>query len=524
MLTTLAVLTVGVYLSSVIADGLHTQRRDRVLAESVQVRAELATTLQGLTSATDSQRQDALASFAQAVSSSDSTSRRDVAIVPVTGEGSLSVVTTDRRLTDLLTDDVTEAVATAGRDLSWRSVALGGDEDRPVPGILVGTRVTVPGGDSYDLYLVYSLEQEQATLSFVQNVMVGGGLVLLSLVVGIAVMAAHVVTSPLQKAALAAERIAAGDLASRVDASGADELARVGTSFNAMARNLQSRMSELEELSRMQQRFVADVSHELRTPLTTIRMGTGLLHARRTDLPPDLERTTELLDAQVVRFDALLADLLEISRYDAGAVRLEAREEDLDEVVTRALEDVQVLARSRGTALVPRLHVRGPVVIDARRIDRILRNLLTNAIEHGEGRPVLVETAGDDRSVAVVVQDHGRGLSPDDARHVFDRFWRADPSRARTVGGTGLGLAISAEDAHLHGGWLQAWGQVGQGAVFRLTLPREPGGVLARSPLPLRRGSDGAPLPGHDDEGEDRRGSLPRADALPDVGVEEERP
>ena len=104
--------------------------------------------------------------------------------------------------------------------------------------------------------------------------------------------------------------------------------------------------------------------------------------------------------------------------------------------------------------------------------------------------PVLIQTASDDAAVAVVVQDHGHGISPEDAEHVFDRFWRADPSRARTLGGTGLGLSISVEDARLHDGWLQAWGQEGQGAVFRLTLPRRPGAVLARSPLRLERSFD----------------------------------
>src|SRR5699024_1913876 len=131
-------------------------------------------------------------------------------------------------------------------------------------------------------------------------------------------------------------------------------------------------------------------------------------------------------------------------------------------------------------------------VVDARRIDRILRNLLTNAIEHGAGHPVLVQTASDADSVAVVVQDHGHGMSPEDAQRGFDRFWRADPSRARPIGGPGLGLSISAEDARLHEGWLQAWGQVGEGAVFRLTIPRRPGHVLVRSPLPLERSFDRA--------------------------------
>lgn len=175
----------------------------------------------------------------------------------------------------------------------------------------------------------------------------------------------------------------------------------------------------------------------------------------------------------------------------AGAAELEAHREDIDALVERALEDVRPLATARGCLL--DVHLAGDDVramVDARRIDRILRNLLTNAIEHGAGEPVLVQTAADADSVAVVVQDHGHGISPDDAQRVFDRFWRADPSRARNIGGTGLGLSISVEDARLHDGWLQAWGQEGEGAVFRLTIPRRPGAVLTRSPLHLERSFD----------------------------------
>jgi two-component system, OmpR family, sensor histidine kinase MtrB len=118
-------------------------------------------------------------------------------------------------------------------------------------------------------------------------------------------------------------------------------------------------------------------------------------------------------------------------------------------------------------------------------VERILRNILVNAVEHGEGKDVVVTTAIDSDAVAVSVRDYGVGLRPGEEQKVFDRFWRADPARARTTGGTGLGLAISLEDARLHGGWLQAWGERGKGSVFRLTLPRVAGQILVGSPLPL---------------------------------------
>ena len=499
LLASVSILTVGAYLSSVIADGLYEQRRDRVLEESQDIRDALVSDLDQLTGATGTQQQDAATAFVQEVRGQNGASRREAALVPVETTGMVWSMYSDRSLSEVVDPEFARAVAAQPDSLVWTSIALSGPTEEVEPALLVGTRVAVAGSGSYDLYLVYSLQDEQQTLAFVQRVVLGGGAVLLALVVGIAVVVAQLVTTPLKKAARAAERLAAGDLTSRVEVSGADELARVGESFNDMARSLEQKVEDLTELSRVQQRFVADVSHELRTPLTTIRMASSVLDDQRESLPEGLHRTVELLSTQVTRFELLLTELLEISRFDAGAAVLEANREDLDELVMRAVDDVRPLAAARGCLLDVRPAGHGmSAVVDARRVDRILRNLLTNAIEHGAGHPVLVQTGSDEDSVAVVVQDHGRGISPEDARRVFDRFWRADPSRARTLGGTGLGLSISVEDAHLHDGWLQAWGQLGEGAVFRLTLPRRPGGAITRSPLRLERSFDrvgGDPLP-----------------------------
>ena len=494
LLALVALLTVGAYLSSVIADGLYEQRRDRVLEDTLEVRGDLSETLSEVSGATSTQQQDAVNAFVQTAGGQGGGDRREVVLIPVETSGTLlPVASSDGSLFNEIDDELSAAVGEQPDSLSWRSIGREDAAGRTHPALLVGTRVIVPGGGSYDLYLVYSLEEEQESLAFVQRVILGGGTVLLALIVGIAIVVARMVTTPLKRAAHAAERLAAGDLTSRVEVEGGDELARVGDSFNEMARNLEQKVADLTELSHVQQRFVSDVSHELRTPLTTIRMASSVLDARSQDLPGELRRTTELLSAQVQRFEVLLADLLEISRFDAGAADLEASRQDIDALVERALEDVRPLASDRGCAL--DLHLAGDdvvAIVDARRIDRILRNLLTNAIEHGAGHPVLVQTASDADSVAVVVQDHGHGISPEAAQRVFDRFWRADPSRARTLGGTGLGLSISAEDARLHDGWLQAWGREGEGAVFRLTIPRRPGAVLSRSPLLLERPFDGS--------------------------------
>lgn len=488
LLSIVAMLAVGAYLSSVIADGLYEQRRDRVLEETVEVRDELNETMGRLAGSTSTQMQDAAFAFVQSVGGQGGTVRREAALVPVETSGAVAAAASDRTVFDVIDAEFEAEVAAQPESLVWKSVARSSPTEQDHPALLVGTRVVVPGAGTYDLFLVYSLQEEQQTLAFVQRVILGGGAVLLALIVGIAIVVARLVTTPLRRAALAAERMAGGDLSSRVEVSGADELARVGDSFNDMARKLEQKVEDLTELSRLQQRFVSDVSHELRTPLTTIRMASSVLDGARDDIPAGLRRTVELLSTQVSRFQTLLADLLEVSRFDAGAAVLDAHREDLDELVKRAVDDVRPLATAQGCALDLRLAGADmEAVVDARRIDRILRNLLTNAIEHGAGAPVIIQTGAHQDALAVVVQDHGPGLSPEDAEHVFDRFWRADPSRARTIGGTGLGLAISVEDAHLHDGWLQAWGQEGQGAVFRLTLPRRPGGAISRSPLRLER-------------------------------------
>jgi two-component system sensor histidine kinase MtrB len=236
----------------------------------------------------------------------------------------------------------------------------------------------------------------------------------------------------------------------------------------------------------VQRQFVSDVSHELRTPLTTIRIAADLLHEHRDQFDPAVGRAAELLQNQLERFESLLADLLEISRYDAGAATLDAESVDVRDLVLRAVGDTEGLAERKGSRLVQQLPGEPCMAeVDRRRVERILRNLLVNAVEHGEGHDVVITMAADRDAIALAVRDHGVGLKPGEAQMVFDRFWRADPARARTTGGTGLGLSIAKEDAQLHGGWLQAWGEPGMGSQFRLSLPRVAGAELRGSPLPL---------------------------------------
>jgi two-component system sensor histidine kinase MtrB len=358
-------------------------------------------------------------------------------------------------------------------------------DGRSEPTLAVGVPLTA-GPASYQLYYLFPLSGEAATLALVQRTLAVGGAVLVLLLAGIAYLITRQVVTPVRLAARAAERLAAGRLTDRMAVRGEDDLARLAQSFNRMAAHLQRQIGQLEELSRVQRRFVSDVSHELRTPLTTVRMAADVLHDARADFAPAVARSAELLATEVDRFEGLLVDLLEISRYDAGGAVLEPEPTDLREIVVRVADAAGAIAARRGSELSLTLP-ESPVIaeVDPRRVERILRNLLVNAVEHGEGRPVEVSLAAGERAVAVVVRDFGIGLRPGEAAQVFRRFWRADVARSRTTGGTGLGLAIALEDARLHGGWLQAYGEPGVGAVFRLSLPRTAGAVLTSSPLPL---------------------------------------
>ncbi len=375
-------------------------------------------------------------------------------------------------------------VAEPGQHFQYTTIYY--EDGPPQPGLAVGALLEVKAAGTYELYYLFPLTQEQETLSLVGSRLAAGGVLLVLLIGAVAWLVTRQVVDPVRGAAQTAQRLSAGRLQERMKVRGEDDLARLATSFNTMATNLQRQIRQLEDLSRVQRRFVSDVSHELRTPLTTIRMAADVLHEARPDFDPSTARSTELLQAELDRFEALLTDLLEISRYDAGAAVLDPEPIDLRDLTRRVTQGAMPLAERKGSAL--RLDFpEFPCVaeVDSRRIERVLRNLVVNAIEHGEGRDIVISIRTDDTAVAVAVRDHGVGLRPGEAALVFNRFWRADPARARPTGGSGLGLAIALEDARLHGGWLQAWGDPGDGSQFRLTLPRYAGVDLTQSPIPL---------------------------------------
>jgi two-component system, OmpR family, sensor histidine kinase MtrB len=377
----------------------------------------------------------------------------------------------------------------------WASMAFYSDS-QPVPGLVIGA----PISRYYQVYYFFPLTAEQQNIASMQRNLLLVGVAVVFLLAAIAWLVTRWVVVPVRMAAQGARRLSAGTLTERMEVRGTDELAALATSFNEMAASLQEKLAELEDLSQVQRQFVSDVSHELRTPLTTIRIASDVLFGAKDEMDPAAARSAELMQSQLERFESLLTDLLEISRYDANAATLDAEPVDVCTIARQSADVAQQLAERRGTKIEFRLPA-GPCVaeVDRRRVERILRNLLLNAVEHGEDKDTVVTVAMDSGAIAVSVRDYGVGLNPGEEQLVFDRFWRADPARARTSGGTGLGLAIALEDARLHGGWLEAWGERGRGSVFRLTLPRAVGGELHGSPLPLspkQSGLDAAEIPG----------------------------
>jgi two-component system sensor histidine kinase MtrB len=397
--------------------------------------------------------------------------------------------------TPLITREMVHSVSGEGQVAQQiRTAELGGTQ---IKYLVYGSPVPTSFGH-VELYYLVPLTTEDRAANQIRTTVLVTGLALVILLGVVAGLVTRMVVTPVRVAARTAQRLSAGLLDQRMKVDGEDDLALLAASFNQMAANLQRQIVRLEEMSRLQRRFTSDVSHELRTPLTTVRMAADLIFSERDEFDPAVARSAELLQTELDRFESLLTDLLEISRFDAGFAALDAEHADLVPIVERVADRLGGLAERVGVAIELRLP-DAPVIaeVDPRRIERVLRNLVGNAVEHGEGRPVEVTLATDEAAVAVTVRDHGVGLKPGEERLVFNRFWRADPSRARQTGGTGLGLSIAVEDARLHGGWLEAWGEPGGGAQFRLTVPVRSGDRLVAAPLPLiprDRAVDAAPL------------------------------
>jgi two-component system sensor histidine kinase MtrB len=491
-LTALAVIVACVWMALAIQNDLFVSRKDQVLQDALRGSSAAQTTLDSATAQSDSvQLQNVMILVQSTLAAQSSSDMRAAFRIGPPAPSAPQDFTSNLRFEDSISESLREAVRASADRQVWQSIAIPTDDGSTVPGIVVGQQLTVPGVAAYELYLAYDLENAPQTLRFVQSTLwiVGIGLVLL--ISGIAWFVLRSVTTPIGEAADTSAKLAAGELGVRLPVRGEDELATLGRSFNAMADSIESQIKELADLSLVQQRFVSDVSHELRTPLTTIRLAADMINDQREDFDPATARAAELLNNQVQRFETLLTDLLEISRYDAGSVQLELEATSLAHLAEDVIASMEQLAEQHGSDV--RLVAPGgysPVDMDPRRVRRVVRNLLGNAIEHGEGRPIVVTVDSNQQAVALGVRDYGLGMKQDEVERVFDRFWRADPSRTRTIGGTGLGLSIALGDARLHGGELAVWSELGRGTNFVLTLPRSGGPLVGRSPIPLDPGDD----------------------------------
>ena len=350
--------------------------------------------------------------------------------------------------------------------------------------LIVGKRVNIPSGGAYEMYIVFSLDNQTATLTLIRNSLLFTGFGLIFLIALITWLVVRQVVRPVREAARIATQFTQGDFSQRMKIESQDEMATLAHSYNEMAQSIEQQISRLENLSRVQQRFVSDVSHELRTPLTTLRMASEVIYNQRASFDPLIARSSELLAAQIDRFERLLEDLLEVSRFDAEVAVLEPVDFDVVALVQRCVNDFEIGEIDTQSGI--RIETEGQSVqiqADIRRVERIMRNLLSNALDHAEGKEVVVTILATDTEVGIGVRDFGSGLDESALIRVFDRFWRADPSRARVRGGTGLGLSIALEDARLHNGELDAWGRPGLGAHFVLTLPRKAGSTIEGRPI-----------------------------------------
>ena len=392
----------------------------------------------------------------------------EIVVEGPSGRGSTPIHTSVALSKDTLPASLRRTVAS--KDGLFSAYSSASTSVSPSRVLIVGSRVRAPTtGDSYSFYYLFSLADQDRVIALVKQAGFLGGLTSIFMMSAISFIVSRQVLRPVRAARLIAEEYAGGDLSKRMPDRGEDDIGRLNASFNVMATNLQGQITRLEQLAVLQQRFVSDVSHELRTPLTTVQMAGGLLYEAREKFDPATARSAELLKTELERFELLLVDLLDLSRFDAGAARLDVEAVDLAEVATEFAADVAL-----ANVDVRVLGADEPAVVqaDRRRVDRILRNLVTNAAKYSQSPRVEFEVDQLDDRVSLVFRDFGIGLSLDDAARVFDRFWRAD--EARTQGGTGLGLAIAREDALLHGGSLRVYSRVGEGTEFILTLPRRP--------------------------------------------------
>jgi two-component system sensor histidine kinase MtrB len=349
--------------------------------------------------------------------------------------------------------DLTSRVA--GNELAYAWTTVAGR-----PSLVVGGRSGSAGPAFYFIHDVTTLE---AALSQLRLALVVGTLILILIALLVARVVARGVLAPVEAAGRAAEQIERGDLSARVPVTSDDEFGIWAQRFNRMAEALADTIGRLEAAEAQNRRFVADVAHELRTPLAALVAEASILREHLGELPAESRRAGELLVADVGRLRTLVDDLMEVSRFDARAEQIALEPVDLGRLI-------RMVAAARLPDATLQLAAE-PLIVDTdpRRLERILGNLLDNAREHGAGTPVVVTLTAGRESIVLAVADRGPGVPPDRLERIFDRFYKADPSRHG--GSSGLGLAIAAEHAALLGGYLKAANRPGGGLRTELWLP-----------------------------------------------------
>ncbi|WP_231974050.1 sensor histidine kinase [Pseudonocardia sp. HH130630-07] len=368
----------------------------------------------------------------------------------------------------VVTDALRAGVRGGDRTLTERVV------DGGRPWLVIGVPVVRTGLDGartasgVEVYAARDLTAVDTEVGGVAGAAAGAAALTVPFAVVLAVLAAGSVLRPVRDLRDTARRLTAGDLTARAAPTGADELADLARTVDEMASSLQASMATMERMQDDARRFAADVSHELRTPLSTLTAVADVLDAAAADLPPDGRESVQLAVTEIQRLVRLVEDLMEISRLDAGTATLRREPVDVAEAVGESL-------RARGWAAEVELVAPPgpPLLLDRRRLDVIVANLVGNALRHG-APPVVVRVGGDADRLLVEVVDHGPGLADDVLPQVFDRFFKADPARGRTPG-SGLGLGIARENARLHGGDLTVGTAGARGTRFVLWLPREAG-------------------------------------------------
>lgn len=354
-------------------------------------------------------------------------------------------------------------IADSDRRLGPAPLVLGGRlMNIRINGRHVGTLAIAPEGTAADVEVpepaisrvVAALNRSLLWTGLVAG---SGGILLISLL-------SRRVLSPVRALSSAARRLGQGDLSQRVAVSGQDEIGQLGRTFNVMAH-------DLERAERQRRNLMADVAHELRNPLSNIQ---GYLESIRDGLVPADSAAIEAILQQVHHLTRLVEDVRVLALAEAGALKLHLQPDSLEDVLRKSVGAFEPRAQAKGIALAldapPGLSL---VEMDRTRIAQVVGNLLENAVQNTPtgGRVEIAARAVGDARVQVAVADTGEGIPPDQLPHVFDRFYRVDPSRTRATGGVGLGLTISKQLVAAHGGDVWAESTPGVGSRFVFELP-----------------------------------------------------